>query len=124
MIRATRNAALVGVATTLFVWLGASGALAARPDPNTGKAPAGWTLRARAAYEGEWILCSEPWRYLVEDAGIHRKLAYSRTNLRYVAAKLEYGPNGFGAPYNDIATRGCMDGFLHFLKTRPRQALR
>ena len=38
-------------------------------------------------------------------------------------AKLEFGPNGFGAPYNDIATDGCVAGFLHLLKTDQSYAL-
>jgi hypothetical protein len=80
-------------------------------------------LMSRSAYETEWTICQEAWSDLLYDAGQPRSTPYSRSALQSVAAKLEYGPNGFGAPYESIATDGCVDGFLHLLRTNRAAAL-
>lgn len=85
--------------------------------------PADLTAFAWSRYDAQWKLCRQPWSRLLADASEPPSRALSRSALNDVAAKLPYFPNSTSDPLLDnIATSGCVAGYLDLLKTDPTYA--
>ena len=97
----------------------------AQPNPNTGKAPHSWTAGARAAYEVSWFDCrSTGWSDMVWLGGLRPHTPHSRAALGRAARGLTVVSKLYPGGYMPVAIDGCVDGFLKFLKTNRREALR
>jgi hypothetical protein len=94
------------------------------PNAVTETAPEALTRFARSLYEAQREFCQQPWSALLADAGMPPTTPFSRSTLRELAANLPYAPNTLVDPLlRNIATEGCVAGFLSLLKTQRAYAL-
>lgn len=96
-----------------------------RDSPN-GKgeaAPAEFNEFASSLYEGLRKYCRQPWSALLFEAGEPPSTSFSRSALRQTAAKLPPARRFNDQLLVNIATEGCVAGFLALLETNRSYAL-
>ncbi len=86
-------------------------------------APAEFNEFASSLYEGQRKYCRQPWSALLFEAGEPPSTSFSRSALRQTAAKLPHARRFNDELLVNIATEGCVAGFLALLKTNRSYAL-
>jgi hypothetical protein len=93
------------------------------PNGEFEAAPAEFNESASSLYEGQREYCRQPWSALLFEAGEPPSTSFSRSALRQVAAKLPHARRFTDELLVNIATDGCVTGFLALLKTNRSYAL-
>ena len=94
----------------------------AAPNGEKDSAPAELNEFATSLYEGQRTYCQQRWSTLVFVAG-EPPTAFSRSALRDTAARLPPAKRFIDALLRNIATDGCVAGFLQMLKRDRAYAL-
>jgi hypothetical protein len=94
----------------------------AAPNGEKEAAPAEFNEFATSLYEGQRKYCQQRWSALVFEAG-EPPTAFSRSALRDIAAKLPPAKRFTDELLRNIATDGCVAGFLEMLKRDRAYAL-
>jgi hypothetical protein len=94
----------------------------AAPNGAKDSAPAEFNEFATSLYEGLRKYCQQRWSALVFEAG-EAPTAFSRSALRDIAAKLPPANRFTDELLRNIATDGCVAGFLEMLKRDRAYAL-
>ena len=95
-------------------------------DPTTGKslaAPSELDEFATSVYEGQRAYCRQRWSALLFEAGEPPSTPFSHSALRDTAAKLPHAKRFNDGLLINIATEGCVAGFLELLKEDRTYAL-
>jgi len=93
------------------------------PNGMNDAAPAEFNEFATSVYEGQRAYCRQRWSALLFEAGEPPSTPFSRSALRDTAARLPPAKRFNDELLNNIATEGCVAGFLELLKEDRTYAL-
>jgi hypothetical protein len=93
------------------------------PNGKSDAAPGDFNELARSVYEGQREYCRQRWSTLLFAAGEPQSTPFSRSALRETAAKLPPAKRFNDELLNNIATAGCVAGFVELLKEDRTYAL-